>query len=151
MCENRSRVAGVWCGYCYANLKGRSCFSGHLKGRKGGGYATAKRMALVKPSVAGGVVQGGGKSVESEFATLHTCLAEYLTSEAWEDGSARITSSLLIFVEGGLYKACLNDRALERTGWATGPSLEACLASLDAAIASDGIEWRKSKAGYRKK
>lgn len=150
MCENRSRVAGVWCGYCYANLKSRSGFSGHLKAPRGGASSTRKVMSLVKPAVIGGVTQAPAASRESEFATLHPSLWEYLSCEQWADGSARVPASLLIFVEGGLLKACVNDRALERTGWATGPTLEAVLASLDAGIASDGIEWRRAKPKGRK-
>lgn len=152
MCENRSRVAGMWCGYCYANLKGKSCFSGHLKGRKKGAHNVRRDMALTKPQLDAGAGGLTRELASSDAAALWPHVMEYVTGECWADGSARTTASLLLFYETGLFKVCLNDRACERTGWATGPTPEQALSSLDKMLASDGLEWRKAKAqpGRRK-
>lgn len=151
MCENRSRVAGTWCGQCYANLAGRSFFAGHLRGPAKGTANAGRKMALSKPVAAKENNNFLGGAVQSDAAALYPSLMEYITGENWDDGSTRTTASLLLFYEAGLFKVCLNDRATERTGWATGATPELALSSLDRMLASDGMEWRKSKAGARRK
>jgi hypothetical protein len=84
--------------------------------------------------------------VAGDLAVLLPTLWEYLSLASWDDGSARVTSSLLLFVEDGLCKLCLNDRALERTGWASGVTLEAALSAMDASLADGRMEWRKARA-----
>jgi len=110
-------------------------------------------MALTKPA---GVSPGGGGSkplAGGDAATLFPTLWEYLSGDAWDDGSPRETSTVLFFVEAGMCKACLNDRSLQRKCWSTGPSPEACLTSLEGALASGNVEWRadNGKPGARRR
>jgi len=84
---------------------------------------------------------GGG-----DAATLCPNVWEYLSSESWDDGSPRQTSTLLIFVEEGLCKVCINDRALQRKAWMTGKTPDAAFVALDAALGAGNIEWRPDKA-----
>lgn len=68
---------------------------------------------------------------------------EYLSTDAWPDGSARQSSTLTIFVEGGRVKVCLSDRENDRSAWASGESLEEAAMSLERALGQDTVEWRK--------
>jgi predicted RNase H-like HicB family nuclease len=70
-------------------------------------------------------------------------LGEYLTLEVWEDGTARRTSTLLMFIEDGVWKVCLRDRANSRTLWRAGESPEEALAALEAALEGDATDWRR--------
>jgi hypothetical protein len=79
----------------------------------------------------------------NEFPTLH----EYLTMTKYDKGEARVTSTLLVFVENGVLRLCLNDRDNLRSAFYTGETLATAMASLEMALLSERVEW-KSKAGY---
>lgn len=75
-------------------------------------------------------------------------LAEYLFDDHWPEGGARVTSTVLVCVDEGRLKACINDRANERSAWVSGSSLIDLFTTLDAALATDSAAWRAS--GWRK-
>lgn len=102
-------------------------------------------MALVRPSGGGGCPGGARQSGPDDLAGLYPTLWEYIASVRWEDGTARQPSSLLLFIEDGYAKLCLNDRELQRTGWATGASVAEAAEALEAALATGRIEWRKAR------
>jgi len=78
-------------------------------------------------------------------------LREMLTSERFPDGSKRTVATLLLFVEAGILKACLNDRDQGCTAWASGASVRDCLAALESGLQGDSLQWRTSGArkGFR--
>ncbi len=137
---------GSGCSLCVAGMKGQT----HVKGHAGRGPTWRltngrERMALVRPGGAPANGGGGGALSGGDAATLCPVLWEYLSSEQWEDGSARLTSTLLVFVEEGRVKVCLNDRAAQRKGWVTGVTPEAAFTALEASLAAGNIEWRMDK------
>jgi len=67
---------------------------------------------------------------------------EYLTATAYADGTARRTSSLLLFNDAGTLKAMLRDQDAGLCCWVGGQSLEAVLAALEAALLDPDHEWR---------
>lgn len=93
----------------------------------------------------------GKGPADAKFSIGYPALWEYLTLEAWEDGRPRETSTLLLMVEEGLWKACLNDRAQDRSLWVSGHSIDACVASLDDRLTSDSGEWRRRNPAPAKK
>lgn len=102
-------------------------------------------MAIPKPVAS--VVKPGvdlGRTNVGVLGTVETVWA-YMTDTVYEDGSARECASLLVFVEEGTVKTCLNDRQEGRTMWATGSCLEDCLLSLEERLASGRGDWRASK------
>lgn len=100
-------------------------------------------MALEKPTTPVGDAPGTGRP--SVVDTYFPLLIEYVTNTSWADGSSRLPSTLLLLCEAGQWKACLNDKALGRTGWATGATPEDVLASLERALAEGSMDWRKAK------
>lgn len=82
------------------------------------------------------------RGLESEFPTLY----EYLTSRNWADGSARLTTTLLIFVDNGVLRVCVNDRDNNRSAFVTATTLAAALASIETRLCGETMEWR-FKAG----
>ena len=150
MCQNKRVAGSAWCGYCYENLRGRANHRGHLRCRRRRSVShDDRRMGLRKPVVDVGRPDSRGGGATSEYAVLFPRLFEYVTEGAWEDGTPRQTSSLLMFFEDGYWKTCLNDRALGRTLWATGVNPEAAITSLEAALASEAADWRRSSSGRK--
>jgi len=85
-------------------------------------------------------VQWGEEAIE--WAAKYLALFEYLTVEAWEDGSVRVTSTLTVFCEHGLFKGCINDRDGSRTLWATAGSFQGLLDALEVKLKDPTAEWR---------
>jgi hypothetical protein len=107
-------------------------------------------MALHKPAASNSAALA--EQVGSSAATaLWPLVMEMVVEPRYADGSSRVTASLLIFAEDGLFKVCLNDRDCMRSAWATGRTPEAALDALDAALRSDRVEWRTSRPGGGKK
>lgn len=77
----------------------------------------------------------------------HPSLADFLTADSWADGSVRQLPTLILFAEDGRWKACLNDRAEERSAWVTSDTLEGLFAVLDAQLESGTTDWR---GGFQK-
>lgn len=78
------------------------------------------------------------------FRGRYPALAEWLSAQQYPDGTARETSTLLAFIEGGLYKGCLNDRDNARGLWASSGSFEGLLEALEGHLQAGTGEWRQS-------
>lgn len=81
----------------------------------------------------------------------HPNLHDFMTVEAVK-GKPRETGSLFVFVDMGLFKACLTDRQVEMTLWQAQDSLAGLLEALEADLASgDRKLWRSKKPTGKKK
>lgn len=67
-----------------------------------------------------------------------------LTDDKWDDGSFRERATLLLLCDGGIVKLWLNDKALARSAWVSGTSLEEALCTLEAGLYDDTVGWRAS-------
>lgn len=76
----------------------------------------------------------------------HPVLTEWMTEEKWDDSSKRLLPSLTIFVEDGQTKICLNDKAVGRVSFVSGPSLVEALSRVEEGLVAEDLDWRKSKA-----
>lgn len=72
-------------------------------------------------------------------------VVEYLTSGKYPDGSIRDTSTLTFFVDEGMLKAALNDRDSQHTLYATAPTLQEALLSLEKRVNDANADWRPWK------
>lgn len=88
---------------------------------------------------------------DSAFRARCPMLYEYLSSATWEDASPRELSTLLFQLEDGLWKACLNDRACERSLWRTGQSMGDAIDALESALVAQTADWRRWRAGSTKR
>lgn len=82
---------------------------------------------------------------DPDFEQRYPAICEYVSTAQWEDGTPRETSTLLLFVEDGLWKCCLNDRAVGRSGWRAADTLQGVLDALEAVLREDCVEWRVAK------
>ena len=92
---------------------------------------------------------------DTSWVTSHPALWEYLTLERYSDGTEREPSMLCAFVEDGMVKLALQDRAEGRSLWVTAWSLPSALDALEGKLQAGDGEWRNMrgqspKGGKRK-
>lgn len=140
----RQRCPGG-CPYCYANVKGRSNYKGHRAYRRPRDPLKWEAIeAMKRPNVSGGA-SGRPFDWESDSVlSLYPNLCEFLFDGVWEDGSARVPGTLLLFVQDGVLKGCCNDKALGRVLFVSGANLTVLLDACDDLVASDVADWRVS-------
>lgn len=76
---------------------------------------------------------------------------EMLVETRYPDGQPRQTSTLLLFVEAGVVKACLRDRDQGQSAWSSGVSVIDALEALEAGLQADTVQWRADgqKKGWK--
>lgn len=87
---------------------------------------------------------------ECELSRAYPALVEFLSLREWEPGVARTTGTILIVIDGGLWKGWLNDRDVLRAAWLSASTLTGLLAAAEGGLREDGLEWRDnsgSKSG----
>lgn len=82
-------------------------------------------------------------------------LLDYLTQEAWEDGTERRTATISISYGSGRYLLTIRDRAARLVGFVSGETLSEAWESLSESLEADKMTWRKDtwagKEGAAKK
>lgn len=99
-------------------------------------------------SVPGGAAGGRWAALDSDLASTCPALIEFLTEREDEEGRPRVTSTLLIAAEDGLWKVCLTDRAQKGGSfdyklWKSGKTIMEALQAVDADLQEGKAEWRK--------
>jgi len=89
--------------------------------------------------------RGGIFDLDTLLPRRSPTLFQFLTDDHWDDGSPREPGTLLLFADGGRFKACLNDRDSGSSVFVSGVSLEAILEALEEGLAGDSLEWRAKK------
>lgn len=97
---------------------------------------------LKKVAAENGEAKKRSLAKDKETAEAWPALFEWMTTEAWEDGTVRETSTLLVFVEDGLWKCCFSDRDGSRRLWVSGGTLATMLGALDASLRTGEGDWR---------
>jgi len=77
-------------------------------------------------------------------------LFEFLELSAWEDGSERTTGTVLLFIEDGRWKACLNDRDAGLICFLSAETCDDLLKGLDEGLKEDTLDWRVSRSSQGK-
>jgi len=106
---------------------------------------------MKKPAVSPTGATNTGPITDPIFAKRCPGLFAYLTDDMWEDGTERETSTMLIFQDGGVLKGWLNDRALGRSLWVAGATLQGVLDALNEAVSDDKVAWKRSEQREPKK
>jgi len=69
-------------------------------------------------------------------------LCSHLFDNKYDDGTPRVTSTLMILAELGVLKVCLNDRDAERSAWVSGRGVDEALDALEVGLVEDRLDWR---------
>lgn len=108
-------------------------------------------MAIRKRDVSCGASPEGGGGGPDEYALAYPCIWEHLYLTRYEDGSPRQGSTLLLFCDAGVVKACLKDRDQGVEAWVAGSGLQHVLGALESSLAGDTAEWRKTNQAGKKR
>lgn len=94
----------------------------------------------------------GGLPARGDCLSQLDTLFSYLSDDLWDDGTERTRSTMMIFADGSQWKVWFNDRAMNRTCWMTGETIESALIQLDQELADDSVGWKaEGKKGPRTK
>lgn len=88
---------------------------------------------------------GSPAAADSAWAAAIPTVLDYLTQTKWEDGKTREVATILVVAEGGSWRVCLNDRALQRSCWVSGETVHKALEALERALVEDKAGWRAAR------
>lgn len=143
MAGHRSRCVG-WCGSCYTNVRGRTNKKGHRSYREPVAlpFGVLKTMPISRRPKQDERAGGGPCATLAGLILQYPLLHEQLTADTFDDGGPRKTATLLLFVDEGCLKGCLNDRAEQQTLWASAVGVEGVLAGLEGMLGDEVPGWR---------
>lgn len=154
-CPNKGKASGnpAWCPVCYANMRGRSRVKGHRGYReKPTPYIPWESYVMKKPDVQTKPARlSGTVGTEDGILKKYPRIVEYLTTDAWEDGSAREPSALSVMMRDEDVLLALNDKDLKQSLYTQAESLTEALKLMEGALATSKGAWRPWNAGKRKK
>jgi len=144
--HKQSVLAGLeFCALCYAGRKGRQGYKGHLgevlRCSKGGVKLALKKPGNNGSSSASLSATGCAGTTLANFPTLW----EFLTLTKWPDASLRRTGTIILFIEGDKWKACLKDPNGPRVAFVTGRDVDSLLLSVEAGLDADELDWRADR------
>jgi hypothetical protein len=102
-------------------------------------------MLLRKEDLEGRGGQAARVLTDPRFAGDYPILWSYLTQTKWQDGSPRLTSSLLVFSDDGVLKAMLRDRDAGLCLWVAGGTMSGLFDALEAAVSDSKADWRQDR------
>jgi len=108
-------------------------------------------MALRKISQVEERVRARGGLDPCSLAARYPNLWEHLTALAYPDQTARVPSSVSVFLDAGCLKACLKDKDNGLVAFVTADSLTGLLEALEAGLAEESLDWRVDGYGAKKK
>lgn len=89
--------------------------------------------------------------IPGDWEKVHPTLWEYLTADTYDDGSKRLTGSLVIFPQDGLLKGLLKDADTELVLWLSARNMEELFVAFEASLTSGRAEWRKDRNAGKKR
>lgn len=106
---------------------------------------------MKRPDTVAKAAPGQVSLPEDRFVTKYPLIVEYLSTQQWEDGSARELSALSITLGEGMMKLALNDKELKQSLYTAAPTLDEALKLMEGCLKAGNGEWRPWKGGTRKK
>lgn len=103
------------------------------------------RQQLTKPSTTQQRTPPAEQPISPTLEALFPNLFAYMGQTAWEDGTPRLTTTVLFFIERGELKLCISDRDLQRSAFITGSDFQSLLESVETALEDDSVDWRQKR------
>jgi len=82
---------------------------------------------------------------DRDFFDRYGLLGSWLCADEWEGGGRRNTSTLLVFVDQGTWKAAFTDRDKGRITFISASTFQGLLQALETGLQEGRIEWRAHK------
>lgn len=117
----------------------------HIRSFKMSKYRDSSRARLPES-------EHGEQAEDPDLKATYPAIHEYLTEPDEDASGDNRTATLLFFAQDGVFKLCLNDRAVDATLWASGRSWEEAMLSLEVMLTTGAPPWRiapKSKGRRR--
>lgn len=95
-----------------------------------------------RPKVA---TEAAGLADDPTFREAYPTLWDHLTQDRWEDGTARQTSSMLLFRDGGVFKVMFRDKDAGACLWIAVQSPLNAFDALEAALCDPRADWRADR------
>jgi hypothetical protein len=134
------------CPYCYENRKQRANHKGHR-------YfvsthirvATYGEMQMKRPSQVSGSKKGAFVCPDAAFLSNYPNLAAGLCDPWWDDGKPRDCWTIKISMRDDGVMFAVNDPGLKMVAFTTAEGLTEGFMAIEAALAGQGLSWRRSK------
>jgi len=108
-------------------------------------------MAIKKRDAAVESAGGPAKIKENLWTRSYPTLWEFLSTDTFEDGSARRLPTVTIFLGSDGLQACLNDREQGLAAFVTSNSMDGLWQALEKGLKDDSLDWRRSSSPPQKK
>jgi hypothetical protein len=103
-------------------------------------------MHLKRPELSSSPERAGGSyAATAEDLARWPAIVEFVSAAQWPDGTARAPGSLVMFVEDGRLKVCLNDKDQGAVCFVTARSLLELLDAVETILCNGKGDWRASK------
>jgi len=103
-------------------------------------------MSFLRKTEVESTQSSSAMTLDPEFSKMYPALHEYLTAEQYPDNSPRIKSTISIFTEDQLWKACLNEKDQGLVLFVAEERFGALIEALELLLQEERVPWRKSKA-----
>jgi hypothetical protein len=80
-----------------------------------------------------------------EFVFAFPSVLEFVSRCSWEQGVPRLTGTIMLLVDGGLWKLWCHDRDSGESLFVSGQALEEALRSLEGHLSQGTGDWRQDK------
>jgi len=84
----------------------------------------------------------GGAAAPAELGAVAPALVEFLTVDKWDDGTARQVGTVMLLVDGVVWKAWVHDRDGRRSCFVSARTPLELLSSVEDVLANSGGDWR---------
>lgn len=88
---------------------------------------------------------GPQSAEDAEWIDRHAALADYMTTDKWPDGRRRDTTTVLLFCEAGVWKACVSDRDSSCVAFVSGAGPTSVLEAVEKGLREGRLDWRPSR------
>lgn len=85
-----------------------------------------------------------------DWEKLYPSLVEFLCRQTWEDGTSRTTGTVMLMVEGGLWKAWVHDRDSAHGTFVSSGTLSGLLKTIDKGVETGQMDWREDRKPGKK-
>lgn len=136
-----------WCGLCYAGRRGRATYRGHYGAGRPRRHLGDSEMSWFDRRVEGGSAAPDGSAVvlPEKDREKFPALVEFLSLTKYSDGSSRQPGTVMLFVDAGRLKACLNCKDEGLVAFVTLEGIGDAMARLERAITDGRCDWRKAR------
>lgn len=142
----RYACSDAYCPLCYENVRGRCNHRGHRGYRSPPSPMLADVRAFMKrPSKPGAGVPLEHARVDDPVAQRCPLLWEHMSAEQYDDGTARVTSTLFLFLEGCRWKCMFKDRQEGKIAFYTAHSLAELLDTIESHLRTDSVDWKHDR------